>query len=180
MSVTGGLEAVIGVLLLFFLPGYALTKATFPEWRLRGARAVSRLVVILSLSFVLSEGLTILVGYVLLAAGPGGFRASWSDPVLEVVLGGVTVVAVAIGGVRGAFRREPPVRTAPEPLAGDEGAFELTVRLDRLQREERRLEHALRRSGKVPAEDAKLRLRLEEIRRARAALVEARESEYAS
>lgn len=172
-------EIVLGFLLVFFLPGYGVTKAVFPEWRVRGVGALRRLVEILTLSFVLSIVLTVLVGYVELTVAPGGFRAYWTDPVLEVSLLAVTGVAFALALARGAFRREPPTRVAPPAPGGDEGAFELTRELDRLGREGRRIRHALRVAASTPSEKDRLETRLREVENERTELERRREAEYA-
>ena len=108
------LEVVVGTPLLFFVPGYTVTKAIFPEWRVRGELAFRRLLEISTLGFVLSVVLTVLVGELLLAASPGGFQASWSDPVLESILAGVALVAFVAGFVRGGYARVPPASQAAE------------------------------------------------------------------
>jgi hypothetical protein len=179
MSDANLLESVAGLLLVFFVPGFAVTKALYPEWRVRGAAALRRLVEITTLSFVLSVVLTVLVGYFLLAFAPGGFQAAWSDPVLELVLVGITVVAVVVGWVRGSFRREPPLRAAAPDRGGEEGAWELTRRLDLLGREERRVRHLLRTGPRDPAERDRLNARLEELRSETDELTRRREAEYA-
>src|SRR5271154_4391397 len=106
-------EAFAGLLLVFFVPGYTLTKATFPEWRLRGTDALLRVLETVTLALVLSVVLAILVGYALLAAAPGGFQASWSAPLLEACLAGVAVVGFVFGWYRGAYRRGPPPPPPP-------------------------------------------------------------------
>ncbi len=174
------LETAAGLLLVFFVPGFLIAKALFPEWRLRGPLALRRAVEIVTLSFVLSVALTILLGYVLLSTAPGGFRTSWSEPTLEIGLVAVALIALGSGVARGAYRREPPPAPVPEPTSGDEGAFELTQRLDRLRREERRLEHELRVGAHAAPEDARLRYRLQEIRQESDDLRQRREREYAS
>lgn len=173
-------EALAGGALLFFVPGYAVTKALFPEWRIRGRAAARRLVEIVTLSFVLSVTLTLLLGYLLLAAAPGGFQASWSDPVLEAALAGVTVIALAAGGVRGSYRREPPTGRpwGAEPPVED-GLTELTERLEALGREERRLVRSLRSPGQTEAERSRLTQRLHDVRAEAEDLGRRREAEYA-
>ena len=180
MSAPNALEALAGFLLVFFVPGYALTRALFPEWRVRGSDALRRLVEVVTLSFVVSIALTVLVGYLELTVAPGGFRAYWTDPVLEVSLAAIALVAVALGILRGAYRREPPppVRRF-EGTPGGEGAFELTRRLDLLSREERRIRHALRVALPGPPEEGRLRSRLSELESERAEIQRAREAEYA-
>ena len=179
MTVPGALEVALGFLLVFFLPGYAVTKAVFPEWRIRGTGALRRLVEVVTLSFVLSVVLTVLVGYGELTLAPGGFRAYWSDPVLEVSLIAVTLVAFALGLARGAYRREPPPSAVLPFGEGEEGAFELTRELDRLGREGRRIRHTLRVSAPAPAERDRLEARLTELESESAELERRREAEYA-
>jgi hypothetical protein len=172
--------AVAGLLLVFFVPGYAVVKATFPDWRVRGPDPLRRGLEIATLAFVLSVTLTVLVGYFLLDVGPGGFQASWSQPVLEAALAGVALVAFVIGWLRGAYGHEPPVRSRAEGSDdGAEGAWELTRELDRLRREERRLVHRLRAG---PADGAAREESERELRRVRDAageLQREREAEYA-
>jgi len=180
MTVVGVTEGIVGGLLLFFLPGYAVTKALFPEWRVRGREGGRRLVEVVTLSFVTSVGLTVLVGYGILSLNPGGFAAAWSDPVLEGFLALVAAAAFAVAVGRGAFARIPPrARPTAEP-AGEEGAWEVSRELERLGREERHLEHALRVSSQGPAELARLRTELDNVRAERDALRRKREGEYAT
>lgn len=179
MTGANALEALAGLLLVFFLPGYALTKALFPEWRIRGTGALRRLVEIVTLGFILSIVLTVLVGYFELTFAPGGFRAYWTDPVLEVSLAAVALVAFVLGLARGAYRKEPPARAPPSPSGGEEGAFELTHRLDLLSQEERRIRHTLRVSRSDPPERLRLESRLEELLGEREELERHREAEYA-
>ncbi len=171
-------EEAAGLLLVFFVPGYTLTKATFPEWRLRGSDALLRLLETVTLALVLSVVLTLLVGYALLAAAPGGFQAYWSDPLLEACLAGIAAVGFAFGWVRGAYRREPPPDPASEGEAGEDRAWELTRELERLGREERRLSHLLRTLGNDPAATGQFREELDHVRSMRAELQERREAEY--
>jgi hypothetical protein len=173
------LEAAAGLLLLFFVPGYAVARAVFPEWRVRGPEAVLRILELLSLGLVLSVTLSVLVGYGLLVGGPVGFAASWSDPVLEAILAGVAAVAFAAGWMRGAYRRTPPPSRAVGDDLGEEGPWQLSRELDRLDREERRLRHRLRTAPVSATDRSELEGRLEEIREAREGLQSAREAAYA-
>jgi hypothetical protein len=177
MSAAALPEAIAGVLLVFFVPGYAVTKATFPEWRVRGAGGARRLLEIATLSFVLSVVLTVLAGYLLLVAAPAGFQAYWSDPVLEAVLAGVALIGLVVAWFRGGFARTAPAARRPEASGGEEGAWELTRELDRLAREERRIEHALR--TKAECDTPRLEQELTELRARSAALRARREAEYA-
>lgn len=172
-------EIVAGFLLIFFVPGYAITRAVFPEWRIRGSAAVRRVVEELTLSFVLSVVLTVLVGEALLSWAPAGFQASWSDPTLEAALAAIAGIALVVAWARGSFRRvAPPAASRAEP-GGDEGALELARHLDELSREERRVRHLLRTGVEDPQERERLTGRLEEIRAESLELARRREAEYA-
>lgn len=173
-------EAAAGLLLVFFVPGYALTRATFPDWRVRGPQALLRLVEIVTLAFVLSVVLTVIVGYVLLVAAPGGFQAYWTDPVLEIALAGVAAAGFVAAWVQGSFRRDPPAAPAPEGGKGSEGAWELTRELEEIGREERRIAHALRTHTENPREEASLRESLDRLHARREELRQHREAEYAT
>ena len=180
MGLPGAVEFPVGVLLVFFLPGYAVTKAVFPDWRIRGPDAYRRLLEIVTLAFVLSVVLTILVGYGLLVGAPGGFAAYWSSPVLEAALAGIALAALAAAFARGAFAREPPPSPRPlEDTGGEEGAWELTRELDRLAREGRQIRRSLREGTGSAGDEARLRDRLTEIEARVAELGRQREAEYA-
>lgn len=178
MSDWTGPEFVAGIALLFFVPGYFVTKATFPDWRVRGEEALVRAIEIGTLSFVLSVALTVLVGYSLLVGGPQGFQAAWSDPVLEAVLFGIAVVAFGVGAVRGAYRAHPPLR-APALVPGEEEPFELARELTDLDREERRLRRELDRAGSRERH-ADLQRQLVTVRARKTELQRRREAEYAA
>ncbi len=173
------LQEVAGFLLVFVVPGYTVTKALFPEWRIRGPEALLRTVEIGTLSLLLSVTFTILVGFILGNLPGALFQASWTNPLLETVLAAVTMVAVVVGLLNGAYRREPPRRTAAEPAPGEDRSWELLETMDALHRQERRLRHQLRAReaddpdrGRLEAELRAVKTRGEELRRAR-------EAEYA-
>jgi uncharacterized membrane protein len=178
MSLASPLEAVAGLLLVFFVPGYAVTRALFPEWRLVRPSVLRRLVEILTLSFVLSIVLTVLIGYLLLAVAPGGFRAFWTDPTLEVALLAVTVTAFAAAAVRGAFGAVPVTPHTVKGAEAEEGAWELSLELDRLGREERRILRALRGASRTPDEESDLQERLRTVRARSLDLAREREARY--
>ncbi|MFI5413162.1 MAG: DUF1616 domain-containing protein [Candidatus Lutacidiplasmatales archaeon] len=180
MTSLGIAEGVVGALLLFFVPGYAVAKALFPEWRVRGRRGTRQLLELLTLSFVTSIGLTVVIGYGILNLAPGGFAASWSDPLLEAVLAGVAVVGFVTAFARGAFARNPPAAAGDASEPGGEGAWELSRELERLGRDERRLQHALRVSAPDPGAMARLTTELDSVREERDALRRKREEEYAT
>jgi len=178
MTFAGAGEGVAGALLLFFVPGYAVAKALFPEWRVRGPGGTRRLVEIVTLSFVTSIGLTVVVGYGLLDLAPGGFSATWSDPSLEVALVAVTLVGLLAAILRGGFSRTPPPARVPPSDDGETGAWELSRDLERLGREERRLEHELRVSSGGEGETQRLRAELEAVRSERETVRREREGQY--
>jgi len=179
MTTTALFESTAGLLLLFFLPGYTTTRAVFPEWRIRGADPWRRGVEVVTLSFVLSIVWTVVIGYVLLAFVPGGFQAPWTNPELEVVLLVVTVAAFIAGWRVGAYGRVPPPAYRPPVDPGGEGAWELTRELDRLAREERRIEHAIRVAGSSEPSAADLQRQLSSLRKESSRLRQEREREYA-
>jgi hypothetical protein len=179
MTATSLLEAFAGLLVLFFLPGYTTTRALFPEWRIRGVEAWRRGVEIVTLSFVLSVGWTIVVGYLLLAAAPGGFQAYWTNPELEVALLAISLVAFIAGWRVDAYARDPPASSAAEQDPGGEGVWELTRDLDRLAQDERRLQHALRVAGRSGADASALESQLKSVREESSRLRQDRERQYA-
>lgn len=172
-------EIVLGLLLIFALPGYAITKATFPEWRLRGPEALLRAVEVGTLSLVLSVAVTILVGFFLGAIPGSYFEAGWNDPLLEAILGAVTAVALVAAVLRGGFRRAAPVGPALEPDPGTVAPFDLLRELEESRRQERRLRHALRRLNSDDPRRASLELELAEAERRTQERLSNREAEYA-
>ncbi len=179
---TDVLSVAVGVLLVFFLPGFVVTRALWPERRLlRGTGAARALLETVTLSLVLSVVLTVLVGYLLVEISPGGFEAFWRDPVLEVVLGGITLVAFGAGLLQGAYFRRPVTSAPTVAEVGEEGAWELDRRLERLRQRERRLERALARASDSSS-DGSVRLRgeLDEVRAEAEAVRRRREGQYAS
>ena len=172
-------QAVAGGALVFFLPGFAVAKAVFPERRLSQADGVRWGLELVALAVVLSVVLTVTVGYVLLTAAPGGFAASWSDPLLESVLAAVALVAFVAGWLEGAYTRSAPGPRAAPAEPGTAGVWELTMQLDRLQQERLALERELRRTAASDASSGdRLRERLGEVTEEEARLRRAREGEY--
>jgi Protein of unknown function (DUF1616) len=169
-------EAVAGLALGFVLPGFALSRALFPEWRFRGPGGTVHLLETLSLSLVGSVGITIVIGYGLLSSSVG-FGATWSDPTLFGALAIVTVAGLAVAFARGAFARVPPTgpQLAPEPGVG--GAMDVVRDLDRLRADERRLRHRLRTMARDDPERTRVDAALVANRESAAALVARREEE---
>lgn len=166
-------EYWLGGALLFALPGYAWSRALFPEWRLRGPTALDTAVRLGTLSFVWSLAILVVVGSALSEIPSLGFSAAWSDPRLELLLAGLTLIGFAVAALRGAF--SAPVEPAPRASAPEDSSPLPTLRqLDRIAREESRVRRALRRSpagsegrARLEEELGRLRARSEEIRRAR-------------
>jgi Protein of unknown function (DUF1616) len=173
------LEIFAGLLLVFALPGYAITKATFPEWRLQGPEALLRAVEIGTLSLVLSVAVTILVGFVLGVLPGNYFLAGWSDPLLETVLAAITGIGLVAAVLRGAFHRLPPSAPATEPDPGEEAPFALTRALEADRREARRLRHAIRALKADDPQRSRLEEELLATERRTQERLAAREAEYA-
>lgn len=172
-------EAVAGGLLIFVVPGFAVAKALFPERRVRGAGGVRWAVELATLALVLSVVLTVLVGYLLLSTAPGGFSASWSDPVLEAALAAIALVAFVAGLVQGAYARPAPRAPALRDDAGEEGAWELSERLGALQRARAALTREQGRRGATdPEAAAELKSRRAAIDAEERQLQQQREAEY--
>ncbi|HKS59669.1 MAG TPA: DUF1616 domain-containing protein [Thermoplasmata archaeon] len=168
-------ESAAGIALLFFLPGFALTRALFPEWRLR--EGWIRIAETLTLSLVLSVSLTVLVGFVLGNLPGDWFRATWSDPLLEEVLGAFALVGFVWGWHRGAYSRVAP--SPPEGIERTDEAdpIELLRSFDRLLQEEKQLVRSLRRAD--DAERANRQASLDLVRRRITEMRERREAELA-
>jgi hypothetical protein len=169
-------EAVAGLALLFFLPGFAVARATFPEWRFRGPAGTIRLLETLSLSLVTSVGITVIVGFGLLKT-PVGFQATWSDPLLFAILAALTAIGLVIALLRGAFASTPPKGPEVPSEPGTDGAFETIRELDRLHAQERRVVHRLRVMARDDPGRSSLDSELTDLRQRSAAIVAAREAE---
>jgi hypothetical protein len=156
-------QAAIGLLLLYVLPGFAIARALFPEWRFRGESGTLHAVETAVLTVVLSVASTILVGFVLLNSS-AGFSADWSNPLLETGLLGITAVGGGLAWGRGAFARTPPTGPALEPEAGALGGAEALAAAEEIQRRVRRIRHELK-AHPSPSEAARLQdeLRVLEI-----------------
>ncbi|HTP53543.1 MAG TPA: hypothetical protein VML94_01070 [Thermoplasmata archaeon] len=173
------LEAVVGGLLLFVVPGLALARGLFPEWRFRGPDGPRRALETATLALVLSVALTVLVGSALLGLAPGGFAAAWGDPVLEAALAAIALVAFVAGVVRGAYSKVPPRAPAGAEEPGGEGAFALTRELDRLHREDRALARRLRAARDDGPEASEIDRARTEVAQRIDGLERGREEEYA-
>jgi hypothetical protein len=168
-------EIALGLALLFFLPGFAVSRALFPEWRFRGGWI--RVTEILTLSLILSVALTILIGFTLGNLPGALFQASWSDPILEVILGGITIAGLAGAWVRGGLARVPPAPLRGPAAPGPDRPFELIRALDQLASQERGLRRRLRHSAAT--ERPRLEVEIRELQRRQATLLSAREADLA-
>ncbi len=173
-------EVALAALLAFFVPGYCVTRATFPEWRVVRPLHRLRLLETIALSFVVSVALTVVVGEILLAASPSGFQAYWTDPILESLLGALALVAFAVAWVRGAFRPTPPGGPSHVDASREEDPWALMGELDRLERDRRRAMHQLRRSRAGTPEFARIQAEINRIDSRRVEILREREEEYAS
>ncbi len=173
------LEAIAGGALLLALPGLAWTRALFPEWRIRGAWAITRAVETATTAFLISLSLTILVGFGLTFGSNGGFPATWTDPLLETILAAIALVGLAVAWARGGFARDPPPAPPLEPAPGSGATAPLLEELALVRRDGRRIEHRLRRRGLPERERDRLGRELEALRSREAALRRRREGEFA-
>lgn len=156
--VLDALAAVAGALLVFVVPGLALNRALFPDWRFRGPSGTARVVETGVMSLFGSVALTVVVGSAL-AAGPGlTFQASWRDPELEAVLGVLSAALFAVAALRGAFRRDPPVPPATETAPAE---FDGWSRLREFSAVEERLRAARRAFIGAPSSEEQDRWRAE-------------------
>jgi hypothetical protein len=136
------LEPIAGGLLLFVLPGFAWSRALFPEWPLRGPSASIRWVETLTLSFLMSVSLTIVIGSALSRNNTLDFSASWSAPTVELLLLVATAAGLVVAAVRGGLSWDG----APgRPTSSEEPSITTTFRdLDRIERDRVRARRALR------------------------------------
>ena len=167
------LLAVVGLPLLFFLPGLAVGAATFPE-KLRSGAGWQGPVELAVMAVVGSVAITVLLGS-LLAASPAGLGSTSADPSLWIADGAVVVA----GGVLWAVRRDAPTPAHVETPPPDEGWSRLRA-LERLAREERRVQHELRHGVGEAGRREALELRLSQVRAERRRLTAQAEAEFAS
>ncbi len=167
-------QGLVGLLLVFFLPGFAVARAVFPERRILRPFSSIALVESIALGLVLSVAITILVGFAWLGSSVG-FQAGWSDPLVEATLAAVALVGFVVAYWRGSFARVPPVPATVEPNVPESDPIDLIRELERLHREERRIRHRLRTrtEGRADAERE-----LEGVRSEIARLAAQREAEY--
>lgn len=179
-AVSGALFGLGALLLFFFVPGYLLVKALWPEKRWRGPQGPMTAVEMLTGGFVASLAIFLVVGFAL--GNSGLFYASPSSPTLEGLLAGLALVFFALGWFRGAFRQDPP--PAPSyvepPLPGEEDLEPTLEKFQRWATEERGLQRALRRArreGSSASEVERLKSELETLRTTRRKAEKDREAE---
>jgi hypothetical protein len=172
-------EILAGLILVFGLPGYGITKATFPEWRFRAPDPLLKIVEVGALSLVLSVTVTILVGFVLGNLPGNFFQASWSDPLLEAILAAISAIALVVAVLRGGFSATVPSAPLPEPTPGEEDPMQLLSALEANRRQARRLRHTLRQLKADDPDRPRLEAELVETERRDQELRAHREAEYA-
>lgn len=138
------LESAAGVFLLFVAPGYAWTRALFPEWKFRGPRRWENGVRTVTLTLVWSVAIDVVAGSVLTEVPSLGFSAAWSDPRLEWILLATTIGGLVTAMGRGAFRLRGE-STAPAP-PGESPPLGWMREADRLVRDQARLRRKIRKS----------------------------------
>lgn len=172
------LFALGALALFFFVPGYLLMKALWPEKRWRGPDATIVAIEMVTGGFLASLSLFLLVGFVL--GNAGEFEAGASDPLLEGILAGFAAIFFVVGWFLGAYRREaPPAPSFVEPPApGEEDLGPILDRFQAWSREERELRrelHHLRRSGGDPKEVERVTQELETLKAQRRAAEDERQ-----
>jgi len=170
-------ETIVGISLVFFLPGFAASKAVFPEWRVRGPDPLGHALRLVTLSFVLSVAITVVVGFALLNLSPDGFSSTWSNPLLEIALVAITGVALTVAWIRGAFRKGRGVE-AERPEAGNAGSWELMRELEALERERHQLERKRRATDSDSPQAAELDRAIAAVRGRSDSLRRTREAEF--
>jgi hypothetical protein len=172
------IEFWVGGLLLFALPGYAWSRALFPEWRIRGEHALDHAVRIGTLAFVWSLAFVVVVGSTLAEVPSLGFSAAWSNPRLELILAGLSAIGLVLAWLRGAFR-SGGVAAGLGAAPGEDTPLPWLVEFDRLEREERRLRRALARSAPDSEGARLLTTELDRLKVESRTLRQRREEEYA-
>jgi hypothetical protein len=171
------LEAIAGGLLILLLPGLAWSRAIFPEWRIRGALAITHLVTTLTFAVVVSLALTIVVGSTLTGFAIAPYPAGWGDPVLEGILAAIALAGFVVALLRGGLRHGtlPGRASAPEP-EGPPPEHAL-AEAARLRAEGRRIRHRLRDRDIAPRRREELDRQLAATEAAVRALERRREAE---
>jgi len=172
------LEASAGLLLVLFLPGFALTRALFPERRVFRPLSLRTAVEQLASSVVLSVVLAIVVPFAWLGSA-SGVEADWTDPLIEVSLSAVAVAGLAVAVVRGSFSRTVPAAPPEERVPGEDDPMGLLRRLEANAREERRIRHRIRVAPSGSPEGQRLKDDLDRVRAEGESLRREREAEYA-
>jgi hypothetical protein len=144
---------VLAAALFFFVPGFFLLRALFPEWRMRGEGGREHALVLFTGGIVLSVVLTILIGFYL--GNVGLFQAGMSDPLLEEILGGLSLIFLVVGIARGAFAPvpPPPSRFVEVTLPGEDDGAEFLAELAEMGARERRLRHEIRKARREGSRD---------------------------
>lgn len=171
--------AAVGLMLIFFLPGFAVTRALFPERRVFRPPSGKVLVEQLTSSVILSVAITILAGYVWLGTSVG-FQVTWAQPRVEESLAAISGVGLAVAAARGSFARRTPQGPDLPPEAGHSDPMALIRQLDELARRRRSLQHQRRIAGGDSPDSASIDEAIRRIDDEDRALRAQREEEYAS
>jgi membrane protein implicated in regulation of membrane protease activity len=141
---TSPLFSVVALLLFFFVPGFLLMKALWPEWRFRGVKGLERGLTLVAGGVVLSVALTIIIGFYL--GNTGLFQAGQGNPLLEEILAAISVVCLIAGWWRGAYsaKAPPESRLTEPPLYGEDDADSFGSTMEQIARDQRRIRHELR------------------------------------
>jgi hypothetical protein len=175
------LFATLALVLFFFLPGYLLMKALWPEWRIRGKAAVERGVTMVTGAVVSSTAMTILVGFVL--GNTASFQAGPDNPLLEAVLLVLSVAFFLVGLWRGAYSKWPlpSPSYAEHALKGEDDTEAFVEEIEAIVREELRLKAEIKHAKRENPEKAeRLKEELDAHVSRRRELEKARESQVNS
>lgn len=155
------LRVIASIALIFFIPGYFLTKALFPRPRELSDEYPE--IFTAALSMALSIAVSILSGVVLgmMPINPATGKGYFDSPYIELSLLGLSGVFAAMAWLRGAFpglgRISPALERRPRPLPDETGVaddpkrywreYELRNRRIELLGEIRRAERTARTAG---------------------------------
>ncbi|HEV2519661.1 MAG TPA: DUF1616 domain-containing protein [Thermoplasmata archaeon] len=172
-------QAAVGLMLIYFLPGFAVTRALFPERRVFRPTSAKVLVEQLTSSVILSVAITILAGYVWLGTSVG-VQVTWAQPRVEESLAVISGVTLAVAAARGSFARRAPKGPDLAPESGHSDPMAIIRQLDELGRRRRSLEHQRRVTGADSPDSVSIDEAIRQIDDEDRALRAQREAEYAS
>jgi hypothetical protein len=162
--------SLLSLALFFFLPGFFLMRALFPERTLAGPHGPLHVVESVAGGVFLSVALTILIGFGL-GNGPGTFQATPTEPWLQLGLAAITLIGLAVAWQRGGLSLAQSSRSLSEDAPETREAHDLDLWLREMQgigREEARLRRhrdLARRRGMTT--EPELEARLQELKERR-------------